>query len=218
MVSSPQRNAELARFSKDILNCFFFILLFVCGEKLKCEAFISSSTMNSRYRPSQVKITTLQMTAATKSGARPILTKEDFREQVLSSSSDTNESNIRPIMVFYTGAWCGPCRLSNPVVKEIVKIFGGNLMNENANNGKEGIDLDNNINSNTPLLDVVEISTDDLPEVAEEVGVDNIPTIQIYYKGEVMETIVGCVSKNVLASAVMKVFEDVGVDMDNFQL
>jgi thioredoxin-like negative regulator of GroEL len=60
-------------------------------------------------------------------------------------------------------------------------------------------------------IDVVEICTDDLAEVAEEAGVVSIPTIQFYYGGSPLEThsIVGCVAKTVLANAVEKVLEDV---------
>jgi thioredoxin-like negative regulator of GroEL len=60
-------------------------------------------------------------------------------------------------------------------------------------------------------VDVVEICTDDLAEVAEDAGVVSIPTIQFYFAGRVLEThsIVGCVAKTVLANAVEKVLEDV---------
>ena len=58
-------------------------------------------------------------------------------------------------------------------------------------------------------IDVVEVCTDDLAEVAEQAGVVSIPTIQFYYGGEPLETIVGCVAKSVLANAVDKVLDDV---------
>lgn len=57
-------------------------------------------------------------------------------------------------------------------------------------------------------LDVVEVCTDDLPDIASDAGVVSIPTIQLYYQGEVMDTIVGCVARNVLSSSVSKVLED----------
>ena len=60
-------------------------------------------------------------------------------------------------------------------------------------------------------IEVVEISTDDLPEVASDAGVLSIPTIQLYYEGKVLDTIVGCVAKNVLAKSVDKVLEDLGM-------
>ena len=58
-------------------------------------------------------------------------------------------------------------------------------------------------------LDVYEINTDDLPEVAEGCGVVSIPTIKLYHHGVVRDTIVGCVAKNVLAASVTKVLEEV---------
>lgn len=61
----------------------------------------------------------------------------------------------------------------------------------------------------TGEIDVVEICTDDLAEVAEQAGVVSIPTIQFYYGGQVLDTIVGCVAKGVLANAVDKVLEDI---------
>lgn len=78
---------------------------------------------------------------------------------------------------------CGPCRLSVPVVKEVIKEYTGQI-------------------------ESVEVCTDDFPEVASNAGVVSIPTIQIYYQGEVQDTIVGCVAKKVLSMAVEKVLED----------
>lgn len=57
-------------------------------------------------------------------------------------------------------------------------------------------------------IDCCEVCTDDFPEIASSVGVVSIPTIQIYYKGEVQDTIVGCVAKKVLSMTVGKILED----------
>lgn len=109
-----------------------------------------------------------------------IETEQQFAETVLSIDI------ARPVLVFYTAPWCGPCRLTVPVVKEVMKQFSGEL-------------------------DVVEVCTDDLAEVAEDAGVLSIPTIQFYFDGAALEThsIVGCVAKSVLSNAVEKVMEDV---------
>mmetsp|Transcript_29050 Transcript_29050/g.41081 ORF Transcript_29050/g.41081 Transcript_29050/m.41081 type:complete len:138 (-) Transcript_29050:202-615(-) len=58
-------------------------------------------------------------------------------------------------------------------------------------------------------LRVVEVCTDDLPLVASDAGVVSIPTIQLYYKGQLKDTIVGCVSSNVLTGCVEKMMEDI---------
>jgi len=167
-------------------------------------------------RSSRVKaLAPLQM-VVTKSGGRAIqsqlqfdievLHQVDFLQQVPSDSlgstdpsNDKCNTNIKerttqlfipsttPTLVFFSAPWCGPCRLSNPVVKEIIKQF-------------------------VPRIDVVEVCTDDLPEIAEEAGVTSIPTIQIYHEGKLLDTIVGCVAENVLGNAVKKVLEDLGWD------
>jgi len=190
----------------------------------------------SKYRTSitavtkTIRPTTQLQMAITKSGGRQIQSNEQFQTEVLlltpkdiqnddddtvsQTNSDTqihenenpdnddinsNKDNtqtktpttppttqaLKPILVFYSAPWCGPCRLSNPVVREIIRQF-------------------------VPRIDVVEVCTDDLPEVAETAGVESIPTIQMYYRGELLDTIVGCVAKNVLSSAVKKILEDLG--------
>ena len=58
-------------------------------------------------------------------------------------------------------------------------------------------------------IEVVEVCTDDLAEIAEDAGVVSIPTIQFYFRGQCLDTIVGCVAKSVLANAVEKVLEDI---------
>jgi len=162
------------------------------------------------HRPTVAARTTCTLhMVQTKSGGRPVSSIEQFRIEVLhddpddaidspegNSEVEDNTSNTDfqpcpvPILVFFSAPWCGPCRLSNPVVREIIKQF-------------------------VPRIDVVEVCTDDLPEVAEDAGVVSIPTIQIYCKGDLLDTIVGCVAKNVLASAVNKILEDLGLDDSN---
>ena len=59
------------------------------------------------------------------------------------------------------------------------------------------------------VIDVYEICTDDLAEISEGAGIMSIPTIQLYYGGKAVDTIVGCVAQTVLANAVEKVLEDI---------
>lgn len=62
------------------------------------------------------------------------------------------------------------------------------------------------------VIDLVEICTDDLAETSADCGVVSIPTIQFYYRGELLDTIVGCVARSVLSSAVDKILDDISVD------
>ena len=151
-------------------------------------AFLPSSSQKSIISPiSSISIIRdkSQLFMVAKSGGRPIASTQQFEEEVL-LSSDNNAKKDKLTLVLFTAPWCGPCRLTNPVVKEIFKQYQSKL-------------------------EVVEINTDDLPEVAESTGVTSIPTIQVYHGGKVRDTIVGCVSKNVLGKAVDKVLEDLGM-------
>ncbi|KAL7545190.1 hypothetical protein ACHAWF_008541 [Thalassiosira exigua] len=122
-----------------------------------------------------------------KSGGKMIVSTDQFRDEVLGDPSSPPPSpSSLPVLVLFSAPWCGPCRLTNPVVKEVMKLYSSKL-------------------------EVREISTDDLPDVAARAGVTSIPTILIYHDGKVRETIVGCVAKNVLARAVDKVLEDLGM-------
>mmetsp|Transcript_6499 Transcript_6499/g.9189 ORF Transcript_6499/g.9189 Transcript_6499/m.9189 type:complete len:187 (+) Transcript_6499:344-904(+) len=161
-----------------------FLLLFVAISQLigTSESFVVNNNNRavSFATKSAVKRTT-QLSMVAKTGGKYITTTEEYSESVLDPDAP------RPVMVFFSAPWCGPCRLSVPVVKDIMKQFSGRI-------------------------DAVEVCTDDLPDVACDSGVVSIPTIQMYYKGELLDTIVGCVARNVLASAVDKVLEDVVED------
>jgi thioredoxin 1 len=130
----------------------------------------SRVTATEKARPS------VALSMGAKTGGKLISTSNEYTELVTSTAAP------RPVLVFFTAPWCGPCRLSIPVVKDVMKLFAGQI-------------------------DVVEVCTDDLPEVCADSGVVSIPTIQMYYKSELMDTIVGCVAKGVLSSAVEKVLD-----------
>eukprot|EP00523_Entomoneis_sp_CCMP467_P018012 CAMPEP_0168809612 /NCGR_PEP_ID=MMETSP0726-20121227/3177_1 /TAXON_ID=265536 /ORGANISM="Amphiprora sp., Strain CCMP467" /LENGTH=190 /DNA_ID=CAMNT_0008861605 /DNA_START=97 /DNA_END=669 /DNA_ORIENTATION=+ len=136
---------------------------------------VHTTTQRSR-REAQHKFDT-RLDAVAKTGGKVLQSAEEFTSTVLKKSDG-------PILVFFTAPWCGPCRLSVPVVKEIMKEFSESLQ-------------------------VVEVCTDDLPEVASDADVVSIPTIQMYNNGQVMDTIVGCVAQSVLSSSVSKVLEDI---------
>ena len=90
--------------------------------------------------------------SSSKTGGRLLESTEDYTEMVLDNAED------RPILVFWTAPWCGPCRLSIPVVKDIMKVY-------------------------SDQMDTVEVCTDDLPDLAANAGVVSIPTIHICFRG-----------------------------------
>jgi thioredoxin 1 len=124
-----------------------------------------------------------------KSGGRLVRTFEEFQQLVLASP----DMDHRPSLVFFTAPWCGPCRLTIPVVKDMIKKYG----------------VGTEVNDSEAKMNFYEVCTDDLPEVAAESGVVSIPTIQMYGEGKLLDTIVGSVAKNVLNNAIEKVLEDI---------
>lgn len=89
-------------------------------------------------------------------------TTENFEELVINSD--------KPVLVDFTAAWCGPCKMVGPIVDEIGKELEGQLVA-----GKLDVD------SNQPI--------------AQKYGVKNIPTLLIIKNGEVVDKIVGAAPK-----------------------
>lgn len=116
---------------------------------------------------------------SSKTGSRKIESVEEYMSYVI---NDTTSD--RPILTFWTAPWCGPCRLSIPVMKDIMKLYHS-------------------------TIHVVEINTDDMPDLAVMANVVSIPTIQIYFRGKLLDTLVGCVAKQVLAGSVDKILDDI---------
>ena len=160
----------------------------------RCNDLTNKSLFNppAQHRRS---LQSLFMATSSKTGGHLIESVEDYNEFVLQQTNQNmqqqqqnspNQQQQLPVLVFWTAPWCGPCRLSIPVVKDIMKQFATQIK-------------------------IAEVCTDDLPDVASDAGVVSIPTIHIYYNGQLVDTIIGCVAKTVLASAVTKVLEDVAL-------
>lgn len=80
------------------------------------------------------------------------------------------KNSEQPLVVDFWATWCGPCRMIAPIVEELAKEYDGRI--------------------NVGKCDVEEC--DDL---AAEFGIRNIPTLLFFKNGQVVDKMVGAVSK-----------------------
>lgn len=95
--------------------------------------------------------------------AKPIqLTDDAYENEVLKSPI--------PVIMDFGAAWCGPCKLLDPIMEEIAAEFDGKIK-------------------------VCKVDVDQCPETAIELGIRSNPTIVIIKGGKVLDRIVGAVPK-----------------------
>lgn len=98
-------------------------------------------------------------------------TDANFEQEVLKSDL--------PVMVDFWATWCGPCKMIEPVVKELAGEYDGRLK-------------------------VVKVNVDNCPETSGSYGVMSIPTLKFFKNGEDINSLVGAQSKEALKEQIEK--------------
>ncbi|WOD40671.1 thioredoxin [Nodosilinea sp. E11] len=95
------------------------------------------------------------------------LTADNFEAEVLQSDV--------PVLVDFWAAWCGPCRIMNPIVEELAETFAGRAK-------------------------VAKLNVDEEDALALQFHVMAIPTLIFFQHGERVDTIEGVVAKDDLVA------------------
>lgn len=93
--------------------------------------------------------------------------------KITNENFETLKNDSLPLVVDFWATWCGPCRMIAPRISELAKEYDGRI--------------------NVGKCDVEECD-----DIAAQFGIRSIPTILFFKGGQLVDKLVGAVSKPVL--------------------
>ena len=98
----------------------------------------------------------------------------EIKEDLLKESIKNSE---KPILIDFYATWCGPCKISDPLVKEISEKYSDSI-------------------------EFYKVNVDSNPELIDEYGIRNIPTFILLEGGEIKNKLVGMVNREKLENLI----------------
>lgn len=99
------------------------------------------------------------------------ITDNNFENEVLKSAA--------PVLVDFWAAWCGPCQMQDPILKEVAAAIAGKVK-------------------------IGKLNVDENPATAQKYMVMSIPTLMIFKNGAVVKQFIGVQSKETILTELNK--------------
>lgn len=105
------------------------------------------------------------------------------REKVITDANFQAEvlQSSQPVLVDFWAEWCGPCRMLGPVIEKIAA-------------------------ANASRMVVGKMNVDENPQVPQKYGIQGIPTVIFFQKGEVAKQLVGYQSQDKIQKIIDELF------------
>ena len=108
---------------------------------------------------------------------------ESATQPVAVSDSDFADQVLQsdtPVLVDFWAEWCGPCRVLGPVIETLSQEYDGKVK-------------------------VAKVDVDANQQVAMQFGIRSIPTVMLFDKGQIVDTIIGVRPKSDYENSLKKV-------------
>ncbi len=96
-------------------------------------------------------------------------------------SEEINKEKL--VLVDFWAEWCMPCRMLTPILEKLEQEFED--------------------------VEFAKLNTDENPNVAMKYGIFSIPTVMMFYRGELVNSFVGAMPESVVRREIEKALEKI---------
>jgi len=103
------------------------------------------------------------------------------------------ESKVRPVLVDFWAPWCGPCKQLTPIIEKVVRAAKGKVR-------------------------LAKMNTDDHPSVAQQLGIQSLPTVYAFVNGQPVDGFMGAQPESAIQALIDKLVGPGGDDLSEILL
>lgn len=105
-------------------------------------------------------------------------------EKISTVTSETFQAEVLeseiPVVVDFMATWCGPCKMIAPILQKLAQEYSGRVK-------------------------IVELDTDQHPNIAAQYGVQKIPNLTFFKQGEIVDQLAGFLNSAQIAASLEKI-------------